>query len=264
MVGVHVEPNTLGKHRGLPQLSDRPSRTPLLGNPRISVSEAPATGGMWDQTWSADVLEDCDEQVETRAEQLIGDRERRQEPEHVAEVPQVPQVSTMTPGVRLSGHPLGESRVRGRGAGLDELDGHHRPAAANLTDPAVGPLQRLEAVRQRGADDAGPLDEAVLLDGLEHRQCGGAREEIGAVGAPGRLHLPGRPLISGTSCEPVVLATRAHDVLPIRRSRTAHLGGPGVWGNSFSERGWSSGTTWMRAACIRPMKVLDWKIPISR
>ena len=41
---VHVEPNTrtLGKHRGLPQLSDRPSRQPLLGNPRICVSEAPA------------------------------------------------------------------------------------------------------------------------------------------------------------------------------------------------------------------------------
>ena len=35
--GVHVKPNTrtLGKHRGLPQLSDRPSRQPLLGNPRI-------------------------------------------------------------------------------------------------------------------------------------------------------------------------------------------------------------------------------------
>jgi len=34
---VHVKPNTrtLGKHRGLPQLSDRPSRQPLLGNPRI-------------------------------------------------------------------------------------------------------------------------------------------------------------------------------------------------------------------------------------
>ncbi|GAA3146806.1 hypothetical protein GCM10010530_77940 [Kribbella aluminosa] len=42
--GVHIKPNTrtLGKHRGLPQLSDRPSRQPLLGNPRISVSEAPA------------------------------------------------------------------------------------------------------------------------------------------------------------------------------------------------------------------------------
>ena len=34
---VHVQPNTrtLCKHRGLPQLSDRPSRQPLLGNPRI-------------------------------------------------------------------------------------------------------------------------------------------------------------------------------------------------------------------------------------
>jgi hypothetical protein len=37
-----------------------------------------------------------------------------------------------------------------------------------------------------------------------------------------------------------------------------------VWANSFSERGWSSGTTWMRAACIRPMTVVDWKIPTSR
>jgi hypothetical protein len=33
---------TLGKHRGLPHLSDRPSRRPLLGNPRASVREAPA------------------------------------------------------------------------------------------------------------------------------------------------------------------------------------------------------------------------------
>ncbi len=41
---VHVEPNarTLGKHRGLPQLLDRPSRPALLGNPRPFVSGAPA------------------------------------------------------------------------------------------------------------------------------------------------------------------------------------------------------------------------------
>ena len=41
---VHIQPNTrtLGKHRGLPHMSDRPSRRPLLGNPRICVSEAPA------------------------------------------------------------------------------------------------------------------------------------------------------------------------------------------------------------------------------
>ena len=41
---VHVEPHarTLDEHRGLPQLSDRPSRRPLLGNPRTCVSEAPA------------------------------------------------------------------------------------------------------------------------------------------------------------------------------------------------------------------------------
>ena len=34
-----------------------------------------------------------------------------------------------------------------------------------------------------------------------------------------------------------------------------------IWANSFSDRGWSSGTTWMRAACIRPMTVGDWKVP---
>jgi hypothetical protein len=32
-----------------------------------------------------------------------------------------------------------------------------------------------------------------------------------------------------------------------------------IWANSFSDRGWSSGTTWMRSQCIRPMKVADWK-----
>jgi hypothetical protein len=32
-----------------------------------------------------------------------------------------------------------------------------------------------------------------------------------------------------------------------------------IWANSFSERGWSSGTTWMRSQCIRPMVVVDWK-----
>ena len=34
---AYVEPNTrtLSEHRGLPQMSDRPSRQPLLGNPRI-------------------------------------------------------------------------------------------------------------------------------------------------------------------------------------------------------------------------------------
>ena len=42
--GVHVEPHTrtLNEHRGLPQLSDRPSRRPLLVHPRTCVSEAPA------------------------------------------------------------------------------------------------------------------------------------------------------------------------------------------------------------------------------
>lgn len=41
---VHIQAHTrtLGKHRGLPQLSERPSRRPLPGNPRMLVSEAPA------------------------------------------------------------------------------------------------------------------------------------------------------------------------------------------------------------------------------
>lgn len=49
--GVHVQPytRTPSEHRGLPQLSERPSRRLLLGNPRTSVSEAgpqpPNTGG---------------------------------------------------------------------------------------------------------------------------------------------------------------------------------------------------------------------------
>ena len=41
---VHIQSHTrtLREHRGLPHMSDRPSRRPLLGNPRICVSEAPA------------------------------------------------------------------------------------------------------------------------------------------------------------------------------------------------------------------------------
>jgi hypothetical protein len=41
---MHVKPHTrtLGEHRGLPQLSDRPSRQPLPDNPRTCVSKAPA------------------------------------------------------------------------------------------------------------------------------------------------------------------------------------------------------------------------------
>ena len=42
--GMHIQSHTrtLNKHRGLPHMSDRPSRQPLPGNPRICVSEAPA------------------------------------------------------------------------------------------------------------------------------------------------------------------------------------------------------------------------------
>ncbi|GAB38240.1 hypothetical protein GOSPT_037_00070 [Gordonia sputi NBRC 100414] len=41
---VHIESytRTLCKHRGLPQMSDRPGRRLLLGNPRVFVREAPA------------------------------------------------------------------------------------------------------------------------------------------------------------------------------------------------------------------------------
>jgi hypothetical protein len=42
--GMDIQTNThtLNKHRGLPRMSDRPSRQPLPGNPRDCVSEAPA------------------------------------------------------------------------------------------------------------------------------------------------------------------------------------------------------------------------------
>ena len=42
--GMHIQADTrtLNKHRGLPRMSDRPSRQPLPGNPRSCVSEAPA------------------------------------------------------------------------------------------------------------------------------------------------------------------------------------------------------------------------------
>ena len=42
--GMDIQTNTrtLNKHWGLPRMSDRPSRQPLPGNPRICVSEAPA------------------------------------------------------------------------------------------------------------------------------------------------------------------------------------------------------------------------------
>jgi hypothetical protein len=42
--GMDIQPNTrtLNQHRGLPRMSDRPSRQPLPGNPRNCASEAPA------------------------------------------------------------------------------------------------------------------------------------------------------------------------------------------------------------------------------
>jgi hypothetical protein len=42
--GMHVQSNarTLTKHRGLPRMSDRPSRATPPRNPRSCVSEAPA------------------------------------------------------------------------------------------------------------------------------------------------------------------------------------------------------------------------------
>jgi hypothetical protein len=39
---IQTNTRTLRMHRGLPRMSDRPSRTPLPGNPRSCVSEAPA------------------------------------------------------------------------------------------------------------------------------------------------------------------------------------------------------------------------------
>lgn len=34
-----------------------------------------------------------------------------------------------------------------------------------------------------------------------------------------------------------------------------------VWANGNTSRSWSSGVTWMRSACVRPMQASDWKDP---
>ena len=70
----------------------------------------------------------------------------------------------------------------------DELHADHQPAPAHVADPLVLRRDPFQAGSQLDATGDRVVQEALLVDGLQHGQTGGAGDGVagvgGAVGAP--------------------------------------------------------------------------------
>ena len=79
-------------------------------------------------------------------------------------LPYVPQDNTMTPAACApAAQLLGQLGVGFGGAGLDQLDGDHRAAAAHVADPVVVGLQPAEPVLHQRLDLRGRARPARRL-----------------------------------------------------------------------------------------------------
>ena len=68
--------------------------------------------------------------------------------------------------------------------GLDQLDGLHEAAAADVADAGVvGDFMASSRVAEGGAELLGPADEAAALDQVDGGDRGRARHRVAAVGA---------------------------------------------------------------------------------
>ena len=104
------------------------------------------------------------------------------------QLPSVPDLISSRPVPRrLLDHGarvVGRRRLRLRI--LDELDREHRPEPADVADPVPALLPREHPRPNRVADRLGPLDEALLLENVEHGERGGLRDRVADVGSADR------------------------------------------------------------------------------
>ena len=106
----------------------------------------------------------------------VGHHQRHQGADHVAV--QARGQHQHAAARRLVDDPVGPA-----GSVLVELDGLHGAHAARLADEREPLPEGREAGGRGGAQHAGPLDQAVLLDGGDGRQGGGAGHRVAAEGA---------------------------------------------------------------------------------
>src|SRR5262249_41312673 len=113
------------------------------------------------------------EDVEPFVELVVGDRERRQEPDHVAEGSRRDQDHAARAGE--AGEPVGF--VLGGLARLtiaDELDADHRAAPADVADEGTGLPPLLRIGLDARADRLASPEEVSGLEQIEHRMRRGA------------------------------------------------------------------------------------------
>src|SRR5205823_6206742 len=123
-------------------------------------------------------IEDLDGKIDL----VLVDRQWRCHPEAVRPRPGADDVHREAAPEALCGHGRPE-RVR-RSAALpviDELESDEQAAAADVADLLVRCLELAEPPEQVLPSLAGALDEAFLLDSLEHRETGGGGQRVGDV-----------------------------------------------------------------------------------
>src|SRR6476469_6987870 len=122
------------------------------------------------------------EDVETLAEQLVARGERRQEAEDVAV--RAARQGDETVGVAGLVDGAGQGGIGGQVAGtVDELDGEHGAATADVANLRVLLREGLEARAEEGLDLLGAAAEVLLLHRLDGPERGGAGDGVATVGA---------------------------------------------------------------------------------
>ena len=96
------------------------------------------------------------------------------------QLPGTPALSRIRPRCERSV----DHRLRQLGRGLfrrgivDELDGEHRSEPAHVADLRVALLPREHPVSDRGTHHAGPLDDSLLLEHVEHGERRGESDRV--------------------------------------------------------------------------------------
>ena len=142
----------------------------VVTRPRVEPGGAP--GGQ-------SVGERLRDDVEGLVQQGVGGRERRQEAEHVAPGAAGQRDHAVAVAVRVDRGRTG--RVRRAGLRVDELDRHHRAAAADVGDHRVLAGQVVQPGAHEGTDLAGPAGQVVLPHLLDRAEGGRAGDRVAAV-----------------------------------------------------------------------------------
>src|SRR5580692_7134776 len=118
------------------------------------------------------------EDREPLVEQLLGDDQRRQEPQHV---PEGPAREHDQPGLVARLRDLARERgIRLQGARLDQLDGDHRAAPAHVADLWMSLGELAQPGKHDVADPARHGGQVLLAHGLDRAERGGAGDRVSA------------------------------------------------------------------------------------